>query len=119
MKLVRFSSKQFQKLCDRNSIVKVHIAERVRKIIEDVRLHGDEALIKYARKFDKVKLNPKQIRVSESEISGAYQDIKPEFSTVLKVIIDNINRFYKKQLKKSWKIKGEDGVVLGEIYTPA
>lgn len=118
MKLVRFSSKQFQKLCDRNSVRKVRIANGVRKIIEDVRLHGDEALIKYTRKFDRVKLSTKEISVSEREISGAYQDIRPEFVAALKVIIENINRYYKNQLKKPWKMKGEDGIVLGECFTP-
>ena len=118
MKLVRFSSKQFEKLCDRNTARKVRITERVRRIIEDVRLHGDEALIKYTKKFDRVKLNAKDLCVSESETSGAYQDIKPEFITALKTIIDNINRFYKKKTVKSWKMKGEDGIILGETCTP-
>ena len=118
MKLVRFSSKQFQKLCDRNTIKKVRVTETVRKIVEDVQLRGDDALLKYTRKFDKVKLSARDMRVSESETSGAYQDIKPEFVASLKAIIDNINRYYKKQLKKSWKIKGEDGVVLGEVFNP-
>lgn len=118
MKLVRFSSKQFQKLCDRNVVRKVRISDRVQRIVEDVRLHGDDALIKYTKKFDRIKLSAKEMRVSESEASGAYQDIKPEFITSLKVIIDNINRYYKKQLKKSWKLNCEDGVVLGEVFKP-
>ncbi len=118
MKLVRFSSKQFQKLVERNASVKVRVTSKVQKIIEDVRLHGDDALIKYTKKFDKIKLTPRQLAVTESEASGAYQDISPEFVTSLKTIIDNINRYYKKQLKKPWKIKGEDGVVLGEAFNP-
>jgi len=118
MKLVRFSSKQFQKMCDRSKITKIRITEKVRKIIEDVRLHGDDALLKYTRKFDKVKLTPRQLRVSESETSGAYQDIKPEFVNSLKQIIDNITSYYKKELKKSWKMKGAEGALLGEVTKP-
>jgi len=83
-----------------------------------VRSLGDEALLKYTRKFDGVKLMPRQIRVSEIEISGAYQNITPNFISSLKTIIDNINRFYRKAIKKSWRIKDADGVVLGENYTP-
>jgi histidinol dehydrogenase len=90
----------------------------VRRIIEDVRLYGDDALIKYTKRFDGVRLNPKELKVSACEISGAYQDIRPEFVSTLKVILENINRFYKKQLKKSWKKKDPDGVVLGEKITP-
>lgn len=118
MKLVGFSSKQFQKLCERNAIIKIRVAETVRRIIEDVRMRGDDALIKYTRKFDKVKLAARQMAVTESETSGAYQDIKPEFVNVLKVIIDNIDQFYRRQCKKSWKMNARDGAVLGEAYRP-
>ncbi|MDD4953353.1 MAG: histidinol dehydrogenase, partial [Candidatus Omnitrophica bacterium] len=88
------------------------------KIIEDVRAFGDEALLKYTRKFDKVKLPLRQLKVSEIEISGAYQSISPNFVSSLKVVIENVNRFYRKTVKKSWRIKDPDGAVLGENYTP-
>lgn len=118
MKLVRVGSRQFQKLCERNSGRNKRVTGSVRKIVEAVKLDGDEALLKYTRKFDKVKLGVKDLRVSEGEMSGAYQDIKPEFVSTLKVVMENINKFYKKQLKKSWKIKDADGVLLGEKVTP-
>lgn len=118
MRLIRVGSKQYQKLCDRNGRSNKRVAESVRKIIETVRLYGDDAVIKYTRKFDKVKLGPRDLKVSASETSGAYQDIKPEFISTFKIITDNINRFCKKQLKKSWKYKDSDGVILGEKITP-
>lgn len=118
MKLVRVGSKQFQKLCERNSGRNRRITESVRKIIENVKLYGDDAVIKYTRKFDKVKLTPRDLRVSECETSGAYQDIKPDFVSSLKVVIDNITKFYKKHLKKSWNIKDTNGVLLGEKIMP-
>ncbi len=118
MKLIRVGSKQFQKLCDRSSGRNKRVTESVRKIIDNVRVYGDDAIIKYTKKFDKVKLLAKELKVTECETSGAYQDIKPEFVSTLKVIIENINKFYKKQLKKSWKIKEADGVLLGEKITP-
>lgn len=118
MKIIRFSSKQFMKLCERNTARKKRIVESVRKTIEDVKLHGDDALIKYTKRFDKVKLSPKQLKVTESETSGAYQDIAPDFVNTLKVVIENVTKFYKKQLRKSWKMKDADGVILGEQYSP-
>lgn len=118
MKLVKAGSKQFRKLCERNSGRNKRLTESVRKIVENVKLHGDEAVLKYTRKFDRVKMLVKDLKVSACETSGAYQDIKPEFVTTLKMAMDNINRFYSKQLKKSWKIKDVDGVLLGEKITP-
>jgi histidinol dehydrogenase len=118
MKIVRVGSKQFQKLCDRNSGRNKRVSESVRKIVENVKLYGDDAVIKYTRKFDKIKLTQKDLKVSECETSGAYQDIKPEFISVLKVVIDNVTKFYKKHLKKSWNIKDTNGVLLGEKVMP-
>ncbi len=119
MKLVRFNSKQFQKLCDRNSHRKKRLQECVRKIIDDVGVRGDDALIKYTKKFDKIKLQARRIRVTESETNGAYGDIKQEFVTVLKMAIDNVSRFYEKQIRRSWKIKDrEDGILLAEKIIP-
>jgi len=118
MKIIRFTSKKLEKIYNRGNYRQVRVEEKVRKIVDDVRLFGDEALIKYTRKFDKVKLNQRQLKVSQIEIGGAYANISPHFVSSLKVIIDNINRFYRKQLRKSWRIKGPEGVVLGENYTP-
>ncbi len=117
MKLIKVGSRQFQKLCERNSGRNKRVTESVRNIVENVSLHGDEAVLKYTRKFDGVKMSAKDLKVSACEISGAYQDIKPEFVSTLKVVMDNVNRFYKKQLKRSWKIKDADGVLLGEKIT--
>jgi len=118
MKLVKITGKQFEKLRCRNLIKNKRVALYVEKIIEDVKQDGDDAVIKYTRKFDKVKLSPKELRISERETNGAYQDINPDFVTNLKLIIENISRFYKKQFKKSWKITDDDGVMLGERYQP-
>jgi len=118
MKIIRFTSKKLEKIYNRGQLRQSRVEERVRKIIDDVRFLGDDALIKYTRKFDKVKLNLRQLKVSQIEISGAYANISPNFVSSLKVIIENVNRFYRKQLRKSWRIKGAEGVLLGENYTP-
>ena len=118
MKLVKVGSRQFQKLCERSSGRNKRVSESVRKILENVKATGDDAVIKYTRKFDKVKLTPRELKVSECETSGAYQDIKPDFVSDLKIVIDNITKFYKKHLKKSWNIKDGNGVHLGEKIMP-
>ena len=79
MKLIKFPSKEFEKLCERKCYRKKRVEDKVRRIIEDVRLSGDEAITKYTKKFDKVKLLPRQFKVSESETNGAYQNIDTKF----------------------------------------
>lgn len=118
MKIIRFTSKKLEKIYNRGQLRQLRVEEKVRKIIDDVRLFGDDALIKYTRKFDKVKFSQRQLKVSQIEISGAYANISPNFVSSLKVVIENVNRFYRKQLRKSWRIKGTEGAILGEKYTP-
>ncbi len=118
MKVVKFSGKTLEKVYSRLAKRKVRVKRTVEKILQDVSTKGDDALIFYTKKFDKATLTARQLKVSESETSGAYQNIDAAFISSLKLAINNVTRFYKKQLKKSWKIKGEDGITLGEILRP-
>lgn len=119
MKTLKINGPGLQKLYDRNLYArKKHIEEKVKGIIEDVRINGDTALIRYTRRFDKVKLSQKQIRVSENEISGAFQNITSDFIRTLKLVINNVSLFYKKQLKKPCRVTNEDGVLLKEKIIP-
>ena len=117
MKIIRANSKKLEKIYNRGFTKSRRVEEKVKRIIEGVRLEGDEALLKYTKKFDGVKLLPRQLRVSQIEISGAYQNISPNFVSSLKIIIENINKFYRKTIKKSWRMKDGEGVILGENHT--
>jgi histidinol dehydrogenase len=118
MKIIRSGSKKLEKIYNRGLTRSKRLEEKVQRILDDVRVLGDDAVIKYTRKFDRVKLSVRQLKVSEIEISGAYQNISPNFVSTLKVIIENVNRFYRKTLKKSWKIRDSEGTILGENYIP-
>ncbi|MCK9431304.1 MAG: histidinol dehydrogenase, partial [Candidatus Omnitrophica bacterium] len=89
MKIIKATSKKLDKIYNRGLSRQVRVEEKVKKIIDDVRLFGDEALLKYTKKFDGVKIMPRQLKVSEIEISGAYANISPNFVSSLKVVIEN------------------------------
>ena len=119
MKLIKQTGQNIEKLYNRHlNFRKKHVEEKVRAIIDDIRLNGDDALIKYTRRFDGVKLTTRQLQVAEAEISSAYQNITPEFVGHLKTIINNVSTYYRKQLKKPGKVKGHDGVTLREDIKP-
>lgn len=118
MKIIKLSSKEIQKLCERNYTNKKRIEEKVHRIIEDVRNEGDKAILKYTKRFDKVKLTYRDLRVNANEINGSYQNIDTSFITVLKKVIDNIQRYYRKELPKPWRLKSDDGLQLGELFRP-
>ncbi len=119
MKILKQNGTGIQKLYNRHtSIYRRTVTEKVRHIIEDVRVHGDEAVIKYTRRFDKVKLTAKQLRVPENEISGAFQNITNDFISNLKIILNNVTLFYKKQVHKPAYVRHDDGILLKENILP-
>ncbi|MFH1593772.1 MAG: histidinol dehydrogenase [Candidatus Omnitrophota bacterium] len=118
MKSIKVGSKTFDNLVNRRDQGRKRLQKKVATILDKVRTEGDNAVIRYTKKFDKVSLKRKDIRVSESEISGAYQDIKPEIVNTLKDIIGNIDKFYKNQVPRSWSIRYDSGIELGEKFGP-
>jgi histidinol dehydrogenase len=116
MKSVKVGSRAFEKIVERSSLGKDRVRKKVSRILEDVKKDGDKALIRYTRCFDNVDLRRREIKVSEAEISGAYQNLKPGILETLKAVIQNINKFYINQLPRSWTIRHENGVELGEKF---
>ncbi|UCC94853.1 MAG: histidinol dehydrogenase [Candidatus Omnitrophota bacterium] len=94
------------------------LGERVIKIIKGIRERGDEALIEYTKKFDRVKLLPRELRVSESEISAAFNELDSSLISSFKLAIDNVMKFYKEQMPKIHKIKEGTGKTLYSRFVP-
>jgi histidinol dehydrogenase len=88
----------------------------VRAILVDVRKNGDRALLKYARKLD--GLAPRQaLRVSGSELGGAWEKASPQFRNALKVAAANIRQFCEWQKPKEW-MRSRNGISLGQLVRP-
>ena len=94
----------------------VNVEDIVAEIIKDVRENGDSALYKYCEKFDKAKLS--SLLVSEEEIDEAFNIVEPEFIEILKKASKNITKFHEKQVRNSFIINDEDGVVMGQKVIP-
>jgi len=90
----------------------------VQDILENVRLNGDDALMDYTEKFDKVKLDKNSLRVSNEEIKEAYKVVDDKLIEVIKKAYQRIYTFHSKQKKYSWFDTEEDGSMLGQKITP-
>ena len=94
----------------------VNVEQVVAEIIENVRKNGDKALYEYCEKFDKAVLS--SLRVSEEEIDEAVNSVEPKFLEILKKAAANIRKFHEKQVRNSFIINDEDGVVTGQKVVP-
>jgi histidinol dehydrogenase len=65
----------------------------VRRIVSDIKERGDEALLYYVEKFDGVSLSSDDIRVKESEVEEACNDVSSAFINAVRKARDNIRRF--------------------------
>ena len=118
MKLISTTSQEFQRLCGRQLVRRRRIEETVRGVLDAVHQQGDDALLRYTRKFDGVRLMARQLRVTEAEISGAFQHLDPKFALQLKSAIQNVVAFYGRPRLKPVKMLDGDGVVLAEKFDP-
>ncbi|MCK4326741.1 histidinol dehydrogenase [bacterium] len=91
--------------------------EVVKEIINDVRRHGDKAVLKWTRKFDGVLLRASRLRVSEEEIREAAEKVDKESEKIFNSVRRNIAKFHKRELRKSW-MSARDGLLLGQSYLP-
>jgi len=92
------------------------IDQAVLEIIGEVRRNGDEALYKYAEKFDRVNLE--SLTVSEAEFEEALQLVSVDFIEAIKTAKANIEQFHRAQTEKSWFFNKPNGVMLGQQVTP-
>ena len=87
-------------------------------IIADVRARGDAALVDYAAKFDGAALTEETLQVTKAEIDEAFAATDPYFVETLRQAARNIEAFHRQQVHKNFVTTEQDGVVLGQKYTP-
>jgi len=92
--------------------------KKVNRIVWDVKERGDLAIRRFTREFDGIDIPLKKLRVSEGEINQAFEKINFQFVPLLKTITENVRRYYEKDIRRSFKISGKDGILLGKKYTP-
>ncbi len=98
------------------TVPEVDVASIVSEIIDDVKTNGDYALIKYAEKFDNAILT--SVEVTEEEIFEAFKAVPVEFIEILEKAAANIRKFHEKQVRNSFIINDEDGIVIGQKIIP-
>ena len=90
----------------------------VRGILADVRARGDEAVLEYATRFDKVSASSlAQLEVSKEQLSRAPEAVPGEQLEALKAAHERIRSFHERQLQKSWDYTEPDGTLLGQRIT--
>ena len=116
MKLYRLEDLTPDQILNRDLRAEQDVEEVVDAIIADVRARGDAALRDYALRFDGARLE--ELEVSAQEMDQALADADPYFLDTLRMAAANIEAFHRRQLRDSFVMTEQDGVILGQKYTP-
>lgn len=94
----------------------IDVSDKVRAIIEDVRINGDKALREYSLKFDRVELN--SFEIDASLMKAAYDKCDAEFKAVIDEAASNIREYHSAQVSEGYEINRENGVKIGRKVLP-
>jgi histidinol dehydrogenase len=90
----------------------------VRAIVDDVIARGDEALVELSRKFDRVELDDRSLRVGAAEIEAAYAKCEAGALSALRFAHARIEAYHRRQLPQDQRFVDALGVELGYRWTP-
>jgi len=96
MRVIKYPpNKDWEILAKRPEIAREELDAIVSEVIENVKNNKDQALLEYAKKFDKVNLT--SLSVSENEISEAITLVSDELKSAINLAKNNIEKFHASQ----------------------
>ncbi|MCF8495903.1 MAG: histidinol dehydrogenase, partial [Alphaproteobacteria bacterium] len=75
------------------------VAAIVEPIIEDVRLHGDDALRRYAEKLDGAVIKG-GLSATEEDFEKAYKTLDPEVTEAIRACAENVKIHHRQQMDR-------------------
>ena len=115
IKIMKYGVVSEDEIFSRSSSSK-DVSSVVSSIIKDVQEKGDEALREYTKKLDGADIF--EIEVSKEEIKAAADSMDSEFMRVLEKAASNIRKYHSKQVRNSFVMTEENGIVLGQKIVP-
>lgn len=108
-----------QQFSNRKEEISKQVNDAVMDIIDDVKVNGDKALLKYCEKFDGFKIdNPSELLTSKQEIMEGVTLVGKDFIRIIERTKEQLIEFHKNQIDKSWSIFKDNGVIMGQMVRP-
>ena len=95
------------------------IETAVSGILADIRARGDEALLDYTRRFDRVPATQAaDLRLTKADLRAALDSLPATERTALERAAERIRRYHEHQRAASWMYTEADGTRLGQRVLP-
>jgi len=112
-------NQQFASILSRSEETGREVEQVVLDIINAVRQRGDDAVIEYTNRFDRLDAKAlSELEVTEEEIDYAFARAKAEDIDALKLAVERVARFHEKQKQETWLSTEETDIMLGQMVTP-
>ena len=108
---------EFQTLLSAKREDSPDVDQVVADIIADVRARGDEALLEYTERFDRLALTQETLRLSDDEIAAEIQKVAPQDRTALKLAAARIRAYHAEQMPQDAWWEDSSGAELGWRWT--
>ena len=125
MKIRRLSSQQadFQVQLDKLLAFETTQDEKleatVATILADVCTRGDEAVLEYTQRFDRLPVGTAaSLEITQAELRAAFDGLPAEQRLALEQAAQRVTAYHQKQLQTSWSYTEEDGTLLGQQISP-
>ena len=115
IRIMKYGVESNENIFARSSSAK-DVSSMVSVILDNVRTGGDDALRDYTKRFDGAEIDA--IEVPASELKAAATSMDKEFLRVLEKAADNIRAYHRHQVRNSFMISEQDGIVLGQKVVP-
>ncbi len=97
------------------------VNESVRHILHEVKTRGDQAVLEFTGKFDRLKAGTvAELEMSQSRLQQALAAIPGDQRVALEQAAARVRDYHERQSQReqSWQYADEDGTVLGQKVTP-
>ncbi len=90
----------------------------VADILKDVKRRGDEAVLEYTKRFDRLSASSMaQLELPATELQAALASLPTEQRSALEQAAGRVRAYHEKQLLTSWSYTEADGTMLGQQVT--
>ncbi len=110
---------RFSAILSRSADTSAEVLETVRTIINEVRSRGDQALLEYTNRFDRLGLHgTAALEIGPAELDAAVAQVPADDLAALQLAVERVGRFHEKQKQQTWISTEESDILLGQKVTP-
>ena len=101
------------------SVSDIEVQQSVTNIVTEVRRRGDEALVEFTNRFDRMSVaSMAGLELSQEQLQAALDSLPAAEKQALTTAAERVRAYHEKQRQDSWSYQEADGTMLGQKITP-